>query len=443
MHKFMALMKNEYIKILKKTSSKVFLVLMFLSVIFIALQTLPSRPYDISRAKKNTNTTVDRHIDLRHKLEDEKPPYYQEKIDLLKEITLYNLYSGSWQEQAILSIVNTDLSSEDEFPVETVKKIKEYITTDDWQGYFELALKEQKLSAGTKWKYKFCIEKNAAPDDSSWRAELINDVQKTLDSSEKNNDLSKVQKDELALWTYQLENDIAINLSDYHSDNFIVSLFRGNKWSMWMGYSFLIHAVTILLIIFASGSVANEYSHGTIKFLLVNPVKRWKILLSKYCTIISMGIILTAIVFIICGIIASISDFDNSLKAASLTVKDAQVHRSSAFFVVFKTWALNSLTMLVVVTFTFSVSSFTRKSAAAITLSLVFLLLGATLSSFLSATDSDWGRFLLFSNLDIQNIADGNPLFYGQTVEFAVFVIIEHMAVFLITAFDAFNKKDI
>ncbi|MBQ1536455.1 MAG: ABC transporter permease subunit, partial [Ruminococcus sp.] len=218
---------------------------------------------------------------------------------------------------------------------------------------------------------------------------------------------------------------------------------RGNKWSMWMGYSFLIHAVTILLIIFASGSVANEYSHGTIKFLLVNPVKRWKILLSKYCTIISMGIILTAVVFIICGIIASISDFDNSLKAASLTVKDAQVHRSSAFFVVFKTWALNSLTMLVVVTFTFSVSSFTRKSAAAITLSLVFLLLGATLSSFLSASDSDWGRFLLFSNLDIQNIADGNPLFYGQTVGFAVFVIIEHMAVFLITAFDAFNKKDI
>ena len=128
LHKFMALMKNEYIKILKKTSSKVFLVLMFLSVIFIALQTLPSRPYDISRAKKNTNTTVDRHIDLRQKLEDEKPPYYQEKIDLLKDITLYNLYSGSWQEQAILSIVNTDLSSEDEFPVETVKKVIDSIS---------------------------------------------------------------------------------------------------------------------------------------------------------------------------------------------------------------------------------------------------------------------------------------------------------------------------
>ena len=443
LHKFMALMKNEYIKILKKTSSKVFLILMFLGVLFIALEAMPSRSYEIAPVKNSTSTTVNRHLDLRHKLENEKPPYYQEKIDLLKDISLYNLYEGTWQEQAILNIVNTDFSADDDFPVDMVKKIKEFITTDDWQGYFQLALKEQKLSAGIKWKYKFCIDKSIPPDDTSWRVNIINNVQRVLDSSEKNNELPSVQKDNLALWTYQLENDIAINLSDYRTGNYLTSFYRGNRWSMWIGYSFLIHAVTILLIIFAGSSVANEYSQGTIKFLLVNPVKRWKILLSKYCTIISIGVFLTAIVFFICGIIASICDSNGALKAASLTVKDAQVHQSSAFFFVLKTWALNSLTMLVVVTFTFTLSSFTRRSAAAITLSLVFLLLGASLSAFLAATGSDWGRFLLFSNLDIQSIADGNPLFYGQTVGFAVFVIIEHMAVFLITAFDAFNKKEV
>ena len=44
--------------------------------------------------------------------------------------------------------------------------------------------------------------------------------------------------------------------------------------------------VVLLTVIVAAGIVASEFSQGTIKMLLSRPVKRWKILTSKYLTVI-------------------------------------------------------------------------------------------------------------------------------------------------------------
>ena len=53
--------------------------------------------------------------------------------------------------------------------------------------------------------------------------------------------------------------------------------------------------VLLLTVIVAAGIVASEFSQGTIKMLLTRPVKRWKILLSKFLTVNVFGMFLMVI----------------------------------------------------------------------------------------------------------------------------------------------------
>ncbi|MBO1915152.1 ABC transporter permease, partial [Microvirga sp. 3-52] len=56
--------------------------------------------------------------------------------------------------------------------------------------------------------------------------------------------------------------------------------------------------VTLFTIIASAGILASEFSQGTIKMLLSRPVKRWKILTSKYLTILLFGLLLTVLVYV-------------------------------------------------------------------------------------------------------------------------------------------------
>lgn len=46
---------------------------------------------------------------------------------------------------------------------------------------------------------------------------------------------------------------------------------------------------TLFCVMIASGIVSSEHSKGTVRLLLMRPVKRWKILLSKYAMVLSLG----------------------------------------------------------------------------------------------------------------------------------------------------------
>src|SRR6478609_844788 len=56
--------------------------------------------------------------------------------------------------------------------------------------------------------------------------------------------------------------------------------------------------VLLLTVIVAAGIVASEFSQGTIKMLLTRPVKRWKILLSKFLTVNLFGMVLMLIGYV-------------------------------------------------------------------------------------------------------------------------------------------------
>ena len=71
----------------------------------------------------------------------------------------------------------------------------------------------------------------------------------------------------------------------------------------------VISLIALFAIVMGGGIVANEFSEGTIKLLLIRPSKRWKILLSKYISVIGytllMLLVLLVVSFLLGGILFS------------------------------------------------------------------------------------------------------------------------------------------
>lgn len=239
----------------------------------------------------------------------------------------------------------------------------------------------------------------------------------------------------VALADYKNGHGITYNIADEHEN---VDFWQSIEVSVY-GVSL----IGLLLIVLAALSVSSEFANGTIKFLLINPVKRWKILASKYFTTITTGYLMLAILFIV-SLLSSLLFFGGSLLGESyIRAVNGEVFVTSGIVYMLKSYLLSSVKIVVMATFAFSISTLMKSSSFAIAISMLGMVGGNTIVTFLAAFKQDWARYLIFSNLDLDKIASGGGIFMYQTVGFAVTVIAVHMAVFLLIAWDGFTRREI
>lgn len=247
-------------------------------------------------------------------------------------------------------------------------------------------------------------------------------------------------KDVIALRKYMLENDIEYNAADSID---ITNSVTVDFWSAMSMSASAVSFVGLLIIVLSALSIANEFSNGTIKFLLINPVKRWKILVSKYFTIISMAYIMLIILYIF-STIASVLFFGTSqISQCVYEVVDGEVVVTAGMLEIFKSYLIGSIEVVVMATLAFAISALMRSSAFAIGISMLCMFGGNVAIQILSAMKLDWARYLIFANLDLEMISNGTSPFAYQTISGAVGVIIVHMVIFWLIAWDAFTKKDL
>ena len=105
---------------------------------------------------------------------------------------------------------------------------------------------------------------------------------------------------------------------------------------------------------------------------------------------------------------------------------------------------LSSVYVVAMATFAFAISSVVKSSSLAIGLGIFAMSMGENAVQILKmAFNVDAGRYTIFANSNLQTIAQGQTLFPGQTLGFAIAVIVIHMAVFLLTAWDGFVRRDV
>jgi ABC-2 type transport system permease protein len=126
-----------------------------------------------------------------------------------------------------------------------------------------------------------------------------------------------------------------------------------------------------------------------------------------------------------------------------VTAKDGAVVLSSPIVELLKQYALSGVKVVVMTTLAFALSSLMRSAAVATGVSLFAFLSGSLLVTMLREFGLDWSRYLLFANMDFNAVILGTTGFSNHSLGTAVVVVLLHMVVFLLTAWDGFVRREV
>lgn len=276
---------------------------------------------------------------------------------------------------------------------------------------------------------------------SDWKTILqqqIVDTTNRLSSSRITDEWKKQLQIQLQQQQYYLDHDI--NPSEPGAPTFI-RMFLENSIDLFL---------PLMVMVIASDLVSSEHSLGSIKLLLTRPVRRWKVLLSKYitlCLAISIIIAITGFLsYLMSGSVFGYKGWGTPI-LTGFSVTDSGLNTSSVKII--KLWqfllmdfGLVWFVAIVVGTLSFMLSVLIRSTAAGMGVMLAALISGAILSNMVSSWNS--AKFLFMVNLRLTDYLKGSaPPIEGMTLSFSMMVLFIWWAAALLIAFLVFTKKDV
>ncbi|MEH7354226.1 ABC transporter permease [Neobacillus drentensis] len=236
------------------------------------------------------------------------------------------------------------------------------------------------------------------------------------------------------------KKEIAIN--DYRIKHHIPPKEKYTVWSFVKDTSQLILFAGLFIIIVSAGIVASEFNWGTVKLLLIRPINRTKILLSKYLTVLLFALFIMAILFVFSTALGAILFGMPDKAIPYLNYYNGQVTEQNIVVHLLIYYGLKSIDTIMLVTMAFMISSVFRNSSLAIGLSLFLLFTGAQFTTLLSMK-FDWAKYILFANTDLMQYFEGTPMVEGMTLTFSVIMLLVYFAIFQFLAFYVFKKRDV
>lgn len=271
---------------------------------------------------------------------------------------------------------------------------------------------------------------NEAPK-SDWKAEITIQNQE-IKKEIANPQMTKTKKD-------RYEKDLQTN--EYRLKHDIQPIQDESVLGFVDGASNVIFLISLFAIIMGGGIVANEFSGGTIKLLLIRPSKRWKILLSKYISVLGytlfMLLILLVASFLIGGILFSFKGAGTTF----LTNVSGEITEVNMIVHIVQVYGLECINLLMMGTLAFMISSVFRNSAMAIGIGVFLLTTGDIVTMQLARFN--WAKYILFANTNLNQYIDGQPLVEGMTITFSISVLIVYFIIFNVISYTAFIKRDI
>lgn len=234
-----------------------------------------------------------------------------------------------------------------------------------------------------------------------------------------------------------------ILISQYRIENNIAPLLQDTFWGFVIYASSFIGMATIISLIIAGGIVSNEFSAGTIKLLLIRPHSRSTILRSKYIASLLYGLVVVSSLLVYALLIGFVFLDTSQFSTSHLSVSNGVVQESSIWIHVFIIYLLNSVGLLMLVTFAFMLSTAIRSSTFAIGASLLLALTGSIAIELMKVAGFTWAKFLLFANTNLLQYTMGEPPFEGMTYSFSLIVLVVYYIAFILIAWLSFTKRDV
>lgn len=290
-------------------------------------------------------------------------------------------------------------------------------------------------------QYKQDIERQEKLGTTDWRVAVqtqIIDLSNRLSSNRLTDDLRENFQIILKQQQYYLDHDI--NPSEPGAPTF-VRMFIENSGPMF---------IPLLVMVIASDLVSSEHSLGSIKLLLTRPVKRWRVLLSKYIALLLSISIIMAIVgilsFLISGLVFGFNGMSApvmigfSAEGGNLDTSDVRMIEQWKFILM--DFGLVWFVAVVTGSLAFMLSVLIRSTAAGMGIMLAALISGSILSSMVSSWES--AKYLFMVNLNLTSYLSGTaPPIEGMTLLFSITVLSMWLIAALCISFFVFIKKDV
>ncbi|MBU5467531.1 ABC transporter permease [Virgibacillus sp. MSJ-26] len=307
------------------------------------------------------------------------------------------------------------------------EQLKLYINKTTWIMYIILAT----LIIGGAVIVSVFDDDLSKPTGDDWREELQEENDSLLreieEAGENEGFVATINGDFIAENDYYLENDI--KPESY------------GAWQYVHENQGLLSLVSLLTIIVAGGVVANEFRWGTIKLLLIRPISRVTILLSKYLSVIIFAIITSLFLYVFSFIVGALFFGIEGTNPHILLHKNNGFEYVSIIGDLLSTYGYRLINLIMMATFAFMISTVFRSSALAIGLA-IFLMMAGNQIVFAFA-EYPWAKYILFANTDLQQYANGNVLIEGMTLGFSISVLIGYYAIFIGLSWLIFIKRDV
>lgn len=274
-----------------------------------------------------------------------------------------------------------------------------------------------------------------------WRASLqqqIIDMQNRLGSSRISDDWREQIQVSVQQLQFYLDQDI--NPSEPGAVTF-VRMFIENSSDLF---------IPLLIMIVASDLVSSEHTLGSVKLLLTRPVKRWRILLSKYITLLMATSLIVAMTGLLSYGLSGIVFGYHGWNAPIITgfvvdggdVDTSSIRLISQWKFLLMDFGLVWFVAVVVGTLAFMLSVLIRSTAASMGVMLAALISGAILNNMVSSWES--AKYLFMVNLKLTNYLNGvAPPITGMTLFSSMSVLLVWWAAALVLSFFVFTRQDV
>ncbi|RXI95541.1 ABC transporter permease [Anaerobacillus alkaliphilus] len=277
---------------------------------------------------------------------------------------------------------------------------------------------------------------------SDWRTTIELQIADTKDRLNSNRVTSEERRQQL---------EVRIQQQQYYLDHDINPLEPGAPSFMRGFLESAVHMLLPLLImIIAADLVSSEHSLGTVKLLLTRPVKRWKILLSKYITLV-LAVSLVLFIFgffsfFISGFVFGYSGWSAPV-IMGFQASDGILHTANVILVsqwqyLLMAFGLAWFVTLVVGTLSFMLSVIIRSTAAGMGIMLALLISGTILSGMVS--DWETAKYLFMVNMNLTQYLTGlTPPIEGMSLLFSFTVLLVWGIAAIFISFTTFIRRDV
>lgn len=489
---FINLFMNEFIKIIRKKCTVIFIVLSVLSLLFsCALVYVKKTNFYVGGGKvtivdaDNAKLNLDRYEYLITKTQD---PMDIKLINMLignykylLELGIDNVMDAEYKSKAFYSINKCcrklcsldEVANKEEYQKqeENISRLWQIIKSGTFEEYIafckEMIVQEYEQNLITKEEYDEEIAKQDrmlkyemgkyTSENSLWKDNMLAHISKLNNIIESRFDYSRVTyvddaeveklEEQILIDEYRLQNNIAPCYMDDQM-SFDIKGYSRYKYNEFAN-SISVIFIGLLIIVLASSTISDEISKGTIKFMLISPCKRSQVLFAKLLAILMLGIISILFISQISVLIGNITFGVNTNNY--LYVNDGVVKEMKTYTYETIQYLLRIPELFIYILIGMALSSLTKNTAiSTIITSALFVGAGLGINLINGFLNVEFFKYLPFSNFDLnskilpfEKYASSSEINITTPLQFSITVLIITAILLLITVWDSFRKKEV